>query len=197
MEFNYYEKLKAAYLNEVNCPELLPYEVEVVHTIESEIQEHEGRIEEMEESGDARNYFQSRILMMGLERTKYLLSSYLHARLSKIEEFVTHFLQDEEVRARLSVSEEEYATKYEELIREYYHESALHQLPPAFTSLNEPEMICQPNLDAHVICRIDDAIGDVEIEAGGSSVHFEKGDVVAIRYRPIRGLVLTKKISFC
>ena len=33
MEFNYYEKLKGAYLNEVNCPELLPYEVEIVHII--------------------------------------------------------------------------------------------------------------------------------------------------------------------
>ena len=78
---------------------------------ENEIREHEEKIEEMEESGDNRNYFHSRILLMGLERTKYLLSTYLHARIAKIEEFTTYFLQDEEARSRLSESEEEYANK--------------------------------------------------------------------------------------
>ena len=34
MEFtNYYEQLRVAYLNEFNCPELLPYQTELINAI--------------------------------------------------------------------------------------------------------------------------------------------------------------------
>ena len=78
---------------------------------EADIQEHEAKIEERQQAGKDAEYFASRVLLMGLERTKYLLSSYLHSRLAKIERFTVFFLTNEEARSRLSPSELDYATK--------------------------------------------------------------------------------------
>ena len=54
------------------------------NSVELDIEERESDIESKQEKGQENEYFLSRMLLMAVERTKYLLSSYLHTRLSKV-----------------------------------------------------------------------------------------------------------------
>src|SRR3990167_6055970 len=52
--------------------------------VEFEIQHQEQTIASKQELGQEKEFFVSRLLLMSLERIKYVLSSYLHARLRKV-----------------------------------------------------------------------------------------------------------------
>ena len=53
----------------------------------------------------------------------------------------------------------------------------------------------KPNLQQHVICRVKDSIGEVQVDAGNPPAFLEEDDVVVIRYQPIRGLFLEKRME--
>jgi GINS complex subunit 4 len=96
-----------------------------------------------------------------LNRVRFMLRAYYRTRLFKIEQHVVHVVKEEEVFARLSAREQEYATGYTNMVEEHFG-SVLGQLPERYTSMlqqieedeGEFDMVPEPSLDKHVFCRV-------------------------------------------
>ena len=69
-----------------------------------------------------------------LNRVRFMLRAYYRTRLFKIEQHVVHVVKEEEVFARLSPQEQEYATNYTNMVEEHFG-SVLGQLPDKYTSM--------------------------------------------------------------
>ena len=70
-----------------------------------------------------------------IKRIKYMLRVYLRTRLKKIETFVLHILNSEELYARLSEQEQEFARGYTDAMDQLFTSSVLSHVPKDFDSL--------------------------------------------------------------
>ena len=64
-----------------------------------------------------------------------MLRVYLRTRLKKIETFALHILNSEELYARLSEQEQEFAKEYTDAMDQLFTSSVLNHIPPNFDSL--------------------------------------------------------------
>lgn len=196
MEGGVYEQLKQAWLDEHYAPELLPYAFELIARIAGDVEEQQEEVEEsLDGKCDEKERFSNNLLLMGLDRVKFLLSSYLRARMAKIEAYFEDVLSSPVYRGRLSPKELEYAQKYKQLLTGHFNSVILSKLPQEYQATSDPEMVVKPNLQQHVICRVKDSIGEVQVDAGNPPAYLEEDDVVVIRYQPIRGLFLEKRME--
>ena len=68
------------------APELLPYQEKLIHSVSKLISEQERTLQETYASStDTDDRFYANILKMEIERAKFVLKSYLRARIVKIE----------------------------------------------------------------------------------------------------------------
>merc|ERR1711903_246066 len=108
---------------------------------------------------------------MEVDRTKYMVKSYLRLRLGKIQKFPLHILSSAEYYNRLSKSEYNFVKRYVDLIDKHYKAAVLDKLPEAFrewtTRADDVNMIVEPKLDTFVFCRVNEELGEVQV--GGES----------------------------
>lgn len=192
--------LKQALLNERNAPEILEYKSELVERIESQLDNQEALIEDLEADVD-----KSAIRFIFLhekDRLKFLLKSYLRTRMRKIERYVEHILDTDELHARLAPHEGAYAQEYFVMIGKHLKEAVLEHLPESFQSLvkesansETKDTIPTPDFDVHVFCRVLEDCGHIPIDSQGSTVDMEKDDVYIIRYRPIANLLYQNQVE--
>ncbi|KAL3136803.1 hypothetical protein ABBQ38_005515 [Trebouxia sp. C0009 RCD-2024] len=132
-----------------------------------------------------------------LKRVRYLLQAYLRTRLKKIERFVLHILENEQVLQKLSEKEQTYAQEYFMLYGRHQKETILNQMPDGFKDIAKQsagsvrgDMIPVPDLDKHVFCRVLADRGYVEMNnAGTETAEFSKDDLYVARYDPIHALL--------
>ncbi|EDQ91685.1 uncharacterized protein MONBRDRAFT_22745 [Monosiga brevicollis MX1] len=217
------KRLKQAWLNEVNAPELLPFETDAVRWLHDAVTAQN----EQAEAGayqDLNTKFAFAIYRMEMDRIRYLLSSYLRARLRKIEQHIFHLVHNEDQLRRLSPQERAFVSNYRRILQNHLDQAFLQQIPGAakpscnmeflltmwrhahddfhqpltlenFRSLNDPQIIEQPNLDRHVFCQFDaplDVLPLSEDPADRDLVlrDVRRGDVYLLRYRVVRELLL-------
>ncbi|KAG5141525.1 hypothetical protein JHK82_017220 [Glycine max] len=101
------ELLKRAWRNEKAAPEILRYESDLVSRVKKVIQFMEETVEEKSSGGT--NPLSVSLYQMDLDRTLFLLRSYLRIRIQKIEKFVFHIQKTEELWNRLSKDEKDFA----------------------------------------------------------------------------------------
>ncbi|KAG5036431.1 hypothetical protein JHK86_017271 [Glycine max] len=101
------ELLKRAWRNEKAAPEILRYESDLVSRVKKVIQFLEETVEEKSSGGT--NPLSVSLYQMDLDRTLFLLRSYLRIRIQKIEKFVFHIQKTEELWNRLSKDEKDFA----------------------------------------------------------------------------------------
>ncbi|KAL3008034.1 hypothetical protein AAZX31_07G010000 [Glycine max] len=144
------ELLKRAWRNEKAAPEILRYESDLVSRVKKVIQ-----------------------FLMDLDRTLFLLRSYLRIRIQKIEKFVFHIQKTEELWNRLSKDEKDFAKACENDLKQHLDESVLLKLPKDYKSVlrqssmsEEDDMVPEPQLDTFVLCRSKEYLTGIQLEDG-------------------------------
>ena len=104
-----------AWRTEINCPEILKYQADLVEYLTQRMKDIENEIDEdtvtTAENPDA--MFTLMIKQMDVDRVKFSLSRYLRARIEKIEDQL-HYISDEDdteakiIYSRLSEHEKSY-----------------------------------------------------------------------------------------
>ncbi|KAL0086055.1 hypothetical protein J3Q64DRAFT_1487747 [Phycomyces blakesleeanus] len=183
--------LTHAWINERNSPELLKYKRRLVESLLDKLRE---KIDNVLDSTtvDAKNMFVSVVYETEVERVRYLIKSYLRARLFKIEKFALHLLRLPDYEDIMSPQEIVYARSYQELLDGSNHEAFVRLLPPSQHKQDEMSgelsMIVTPNLEAPVFCRfLKD--GQRVVLSMTEMVDYEKGDIVLLRYRSVKDLL--------
>lgn len=177
---DYIARINIAFVNEKNAPELLPYDGELMDSLKEMINDVQSQIEEGELD-------QLEVLLheMDVERVKFALTSYLRARLAKIQKFNIHSLQ--ELESYMSAQECKFAASYYKTRLGFFRENVLNRLPNEFQDIKEVEMITKPNLNQFVIARILTNLGIVQSdEVGAETQVLNEGSIVAIKYDTIR-----------
>ncbi|KAG2261121.1 hypothetical protein Bca52824_068200 [Brassica carinata] len=127
------ELLKRAWRNEKAAPEILPYEGALVERAKGQIELVEENIEDYVKNGI--DPLVVSLYQMDLDRTQFLLRSYLRVRLLKIEKFMFHILKSEEAESRLSEQEKVFARRCAEDLAKHFEESVLLKLPENYQSV--------------------------------------------------------------
>ncbi|KAG0586087.1 hypothetical protein KC19_2G063100 [Ceratodon purpureus] len=194
------EVLKRVWRNEKSAPEILAYESLLVERVQEQIANMEENILAAAESLDD---MMLSIFEMDVNRLMFLLRAYLRVRLSKIDKFALHVMRTADLWDRLSPQEQEYASKFVDVLSKHMHDSVLGKLEKEYESMmkqaassEENDMIVEPNLDTYVFCRSKTALGTFQLDdKGDETVDMMPNDLYILRYRPVRNLIETDRIE--
>ncbi|KAL2059001.1 hypothetical protein ABVK25_000293 [Lepraria finkii] len=149
------QELTRAWVTERSAPEILPWPNALIERVLERIRKQIELIETQTGIPDPKLSFRLIILQTELERFKFLVRSYLRARLSKIDAYTLHHLTDPATKARLSDSEIQYATAHSTLLHQHYYSSFLGQFPGGLQRMDDSQggvsMVEGPDLDRAVL----------------------------------------------
>ncbi|KAF2772640.1 GINS complex, Sld5 component [Teratosphaeria nubilosa] len=195
------QALTRAWINERTAPELLPYPADLIDRIVERIKAQIETIEEMTGTLDPKANFTLVILQTELERFKFLVRSFLRARIAKIDKFPHHYRnlvlsrqQESHQHAQplLSVLEQQYLQSHQSLLSQHYQASFLSSFPAQMQKLDDTagnvSMVDAPDELSAVFVRVLRDAGKVEVqgEAGVGVVELKRGDVWVLRWRDVR-----------
>lgn len=180
-----YAHLKRLWKQEMLCPDLLPYDTDLVSLQAELLEGQEESIDQLLERASSRESNVTSLIasvyQMDANRASYMLSDLLATRLTKIEDHPLHMremvsrMSENEVRypciyhvSQISVGvltsrlvQVSYLKGYGELLESHFNRSVLDHFPKKpWRKLDEPEMIDRPNMDRFVFCK---ALETVEI----------------------------------
>ncbi|OAA61167.1 DNA replication complex gins protein sld5 [Niveomyces insectorum RCEF 264] len=189
------QALTRAWVAERSAPELLAWPANgLFERVNQRIKRQIETVEDMTGDMEPKTNFALIVIQTELERYKYLVRSYLRARMTKIDKHTLHYLSSPDLRARLSETELAYATRHQALLHNHYLSSFLASFPPALQNLNDTagniSMIDSPDLDAAVFVRL---LGDGAVRGHGTDadqiVHGRDGDILILRWSDAKPLV--------
>lgn len=151
-------------------------------------------IEEMTGDMDPKTNFALIVLQTELERFKFLVRSYLRARIAKIDRHTLHYLSSATLRLRLSQTELAYATRHQALLHNHYLGSFLGSFPDNLQNLNDTSgnvtMIDSPDVESAVFVRL---LRDAVVEGKGIDEDDKQvgkaGDIYILRWSDAKSLV--------
>ncbi|EYU29677.1 hypothetical protein ABFS82_07G004600 [Erythranthe guttata] len=195
------ELLKSAWRNEKAALEILKFNEDLVHRSRQQIQLMEEMVDESSQNGV--DPLTVSLYQMDLDRTMFLLRSYLRIRLQKIEKYVFHVLKTPEIWARLSKQEQKFANRCGEDLKHHLEQSVLSKLPDQYQShlrqsgaSEDDDMVPEPQLDGYVVCRSKKYLGAFQLDDGGEEpVNIEADDLYALPYKSIKPLVESGQID--
>jgi GINS complex subunit 4 len=152
------------------------------------------KVEDMTGDMDPKTNFALIVIQTELERYKFLVRSYLRARLAKIDKHTLHYLSSQDLRARLSSTEIAYATRHQALLHNHYLSSFLASFPQQLQNLNDTaggvSMIDAPDLDSAVFIRM---LTDRDVHGQGTdadnTLPAEHGDILIMRWSSAKPFV--------
>ncbi|KAH8675341.1 hypothetical protein BX600DRAFT_507586 [Xylariales sp. PMI_506] len=187
--------LTRAWIAERSAPELLDWPADgLFERINERIKEQIERIEQLTGDMDPKTNFALIVIQTELERFKFLVRSYLRARVAKIDRYTLHYLSTPALRARLSSTELAYATRHQALLHNHYLSSFLSSFPANLQNLNDTSgnvtMVDSPDLEAAVFIRL---LKDTLVEGRGTDaddrMDTKVGDIVILRWADAKPLV--------
>ncbi|KAK9461784.1 uncharacterized protein V1516DRAFT_672968 [Lipomyces oligophaga] len=192
------QRLISHWLTERTCPDILPYEQELIDTmierIRQQVEVIEITTEEQQTKQDQASASQSKLKLLiiesELERVKFLIRGYLRTRIQKIDQYYIYILEHPDIMAKLGQTERTYVTRRSENLKRYYGEKFLSGLPESLQLLNDTQgpvsMIDEPELDNFVFIRVvksDPRLVQVDKE---ETITLEKGNIYVLPYRLIQ-----------
>lgn len=194
------ELLKRAWRHEKAAPEILQYESSLVQRATEQIQLLEETVDEFTESGA--DPLTVSLYQMDLDRTQFLLRSYLRIRLQKIEKYMLHILKTD-LWNRLSQQEQKFAKRCTDDMGKHLEQSVLSKLPDGYKSVlkqstasEEDDMVPEPQLDTFVICKSRGDLGTFQLDdSEGVPVELLAGNLNILRYKSIKPLVESGQID--
>ncbi|CAI8589695.1 unnamed protein product [Vicia faba] len=217
------ELLKRAWRNEKAAPEILPFQSDLIARVREQIELMEETVEEKSTLGT--DPLSVSLYQMDLDRTLFLLRSYLRIRILKIEKYMFHIQKTDELWNRLSKDEKFFTERCSDDLKKHLEESVLSKLPENYQSrerqsiiseeddmrldifkfdLPELKSICnrvpEPRLDTFVLCRSKDyltgiQLGDGPVDDRSKLFEMEAGVLYFICYKSIKPLVESGKIE--
>ncbi|KAL2124619.1 hypothetical protein VTJ04DRAFT_984 [Mycothermus thermophilus] len=188
------QELTRAWVAERSAPELLPWPSNgFFERINDNIKRQIERVEEMTGDMDPKTNFALIVIQTELERYRYIVRSYLRARLAKIDRHALHYLSTDDLRSRMSDVELAYATRHQALLHNHYLSSFLSSFPPNLQNLNDSagiNMVETPDLDTAVFVRL---LRDTSVTANGvkedNRVDVGADDILILRWSDAKPLV--------
>ncbi|KAK2073090.1 hypothetical protein P8C59_007397 [Phyllachora maydis] len=186
------QALTRAWIAERSAPELLEWPAGgLFERVNARIKEQIGTVEDMTGDMDPKTNFALIVIQTELERYKYLVRSYLRARITK---HTLHYLSTDALRARLSEVELAYATRHQALLHNHYLSSFLASFPAALQNLNDTagntSMVDAPDLDAAVFIRLlEDAVVEGRGVDADGAMDGRENDIVILRWSDAKPLV--------
>lgn len=194
------ERLEQAWMNEKFAPELLESKCEIVECIMEQLDHMESNLRRAPK-GDLK----VSIHRMELERIRYVLSSYLRCRLTKIEKFFPHILEKEQARPEgqpsgLSLEELVFAKEYLANTEAYLRNVALKHMPPNLQKVDLLRAVPKPDLDSYVFLRVKQRQENILVEPETDEqrdyvIDLEEGSQHLIRYKTIAPLVASGAVQ--
>lgn len=132
--------MKQLYLQEKMSPELLPYQHLLVENICKSISSKEREIanqaanKNKQNSADVRFYMNIR--QMEVERVKYILKSYLRARIIKIEKHLLYIVEKDKANL-LSKAEMDYTWEQYEMRKQHFNSEFFDKISKQLNIMSE------------------------------------------------------------
>ncbi|EKJ78459.1 hypothetical protein NXS19_000580 [Fusarium pseudograminearum] len=189
------QALTRLWVAERSAPELLEWPMDgLFERVNARIKTQIEKVEDMTGDMDPKTNFALIVIQTELERYKFLMRSFLRARLAKIDKHTLHYLSSQELRDRLSPTELSYATKHQALLHNHYLSSFLASFPQQLQNLNDTagniSMIDSPDLDTAVFIRM---LRDKDVYGKGTDADITlpatNGDVLIIRWSSAKHMV--------
>ncbi|KAF6813959.1 hypothetical protein CSOJ01_04365 [Colletotrichum sojae] len=207
------QALTRAWVAERSAPELLEWPPDgLFERVNDRIKRQIEKVEDMTGDMDPKTNFALIVIQTELERFKFIVRSYLRARIAKvpmpqhsnfscppltppqIDKHALHYLSSPALRARLSETELAYATRHQALLHNHYLSSFLSSFPPQLQNLNDTagniSMIDGPDLDTAVFIRL---LSDRAVEGKGTDqdgvVYGKVGDILILRWSSAKPVV--------
>ncbi|CCF44516.1 DNA replication complex GINS protein SLD5 [Colletotrichum higginsianum] len=189
------QALTRAWVAERSAPELLEWPADdLFERVNDRIKRQIEKVEDMTGDMDPKTNFALIVIQTELERFKFLVRSYLRARIAKIDKHALHYLSSPALRARLSSTELAYATRHQALLHNHYLSSFLSSFPTQLQNLNDTagniSMIDGPDLDTAVFVRL---LRDVDVQGRGTDsdgvVVGREGDILILRWSSAKPVV--------
>ncbi|KAI9736824.1 MAG: GINS complex subunit [Claussenomyces sp. TS43310] len=189
------QALTRAWVAERSAPEVLQWPSDnLIERVNERIRKQIEKVEEMTGDMDPKTNFGLIVIQTELERWKYLVRSFLRARIAKIDKHTLHYLSTAELRSRLSESEVNYASRHQALLHNHFLSSFLSSFPPALQRLDDTaggiSMVDSPDLDTAVFVR---CLRPTEVEGRDRDVDAmttaKAGDIVVARWEDVKHLV--------
>jgi GINS complex subunit 4 len=174
----------------------------LIERVTTRVKEQIEKVEELTGDMDPKTNFSLIIIQTEVERWKFLIRSYLRARIAKIDKYTLHYLSTPELQARMSETEVAYATRHQQLLHEHYLSSFLGSFPQRLQNLNDTaggiSMIEGPDVDSGVFVR---GLGSKDIPGEGSIIvrgrgrdgdgdqEVERGEVTVARWSDVKEFV--------
>ncbi|RLN00588.1 DNA replication complex GINS protein SLD5 [Panicum miliaceum] len=165
------ELLRRAWRNEKAAPEILRFDTPLVSRVREQVQLLEETLDDFADTGV--DDLVVSLYQMDLDRTLFLLRSYLRLRLQKIEKYTMHISRSDDLRSRLSPQERRCA----EIMEKHLEQSVLSKLPYGYDSVTrhslsstEDDMVPEPQLDTFVFCKTKSDVGAFQLDDIGEEV---------------------------
>ncbi|KAF4332432.1 DNA replication complex GINS SLD5 [Fusarium beomiforme] len=189
------QTLTRLWVAERSAPELRDWPTDgLFERVNARIKSQIEKIEDMTGDMDPKTNFALIVIQTELERYKFLVRSFLRARIAKIDKHTLHYLSTQELRDRMSPTELAYATRHQALLHNHYLSSFLASFPQLLQNLNDTagniSMIDSPDLDTAVFVRM---LRDKDVHGKGTdddiTLPAENGDVLILRWSSAKHMV--------
>ncbi|KAI6770180.1 hypothetical protein HG530_004809 [Fusarium avenaceum] len=189
------QALTRLWVAERSAPELLEWPTDgLFERVNARIKSQIEKVEDMTGDMDPKTNFALIVIQTELERYKFLVRSFLRARIAKVDKHTLYYLSSQELRDRLSPTEVAYATRHQALLHNHYLSSFLASFPQQLQNLNDTagniSMIDSPDLDTAVFIRM---LRDKDVYGQGTDADItlpaENGDVLILRWSSARQMV--------
>ncbi|KAG8674533.1 GINS complex subunit [Fusarium poae] len=189
------QALTRLWIAERSAPELLEWPTDgLFERVNARIKSQIEKVEDMTGDMDPKTNFALIVIQTELERYKFLVRSFLRARIAKIDKHTLHYLSSQELRDRLSPTEVAYATRHQALLHNHYLSSFLGSFPQQLQNLNDTagniSMIDSPDLDTAVFIRM---LRDKDVYGKGTDADITlpatNGDILIIRWSSAKYMV--------
>ncbi|XP_051113604.1 DNA replication complex GINS protein SLD5 [Andrographis paniculata] len=195
------ELLKTAWRNEKAAPEILKFDSDLVQRSRQQLHLMEEMVNDFNSNGV--DPLTVSLYQMDLDRTMFLLRSYVRTRLQKIEKYVFHINKTTELWNRLSMQEQRFARRCAGDLTKNLEQSVLSKLPEQYQShlrqsaaSEDDDMVPEPRLDAYVVCRSKRYLGAFQLDDGEEEpINIEADDLYALPYKSIKPLVENGQID--
>ncbi|KAF2734723.1 GINS complex, Sld5 component [Polyplosphaeria fusca] len=188
------QELTRAWIAERVAPELLKWPSALMDRVLERIRQQIESVEEQTGNLDPKANFTLIIIQTELERFKFLIRSFLRARLSKIDAHAAHYAaRATSTPSLLSSSETQYLRSHTALLSAHYAASFLGTFPASLRGLEDStggvRMVDGPDEDGAVFVRALRDVGSVGVEGTERRFEVRRGDVWVVRWSAVRGWV--------
>ncbi|MCJ1309597.1 GINS complex subunit [Agyrium rufum] len=193
-------ELTRLWIAERSAPEILPWPEALMDRVTGRIRGQIELIEEQTGDTDPKTNFRLIIIQTELERFKFLVRSYLRARLVKIDKYPLHYLTQPTQRSKLSPSELQYSTTHQAFLSNHYHASFLSQLPANLQKLDDNaggiSMVEAPDVDRAVFVRaLKDVTEPIVVEGTDMDFEMRMGQIFVVRWSAVREVLLRGEVE--